>query len=211
MEISERLKIIRKARGLTQENVAQLVGMSYQGYIKCEHGDRIPSMAIQEKMCSALSVNSFLISNSNWSCVKCETKGDLIGILIELLKIGVIEITDSDSGKAITAGKERLFFKSTLASYFFVTYNFYSEESEQMVKGTMPLSVLQSWKSLYLSFVDSSVQIPVLNWYNKWIEYKRLIETAEEEEICKREHELDLLELQASLSQIDIKLVTHDN
>ena len=33
---------------------------------------------------------------------KCETKGDLIGILIELLKIGVIEITDSDSGKTIT-------------------------------------------------------------------------------------------------------------
>lgn len=102
MEFSERLKIIRKARGLTQENVAELAGISYHGYQKYEYGERVPTILNQRKISQALGANTFLINEDVLAPFKCETKGDLIGILIELLKIGVIEITDSDSGKTIT-------------------------------------------------------------------------------------------------------------
>lgn len=59
MEISERLKIIRKARGLTQENVAELAGISYHGYQKYEYGERVPNAFAansQEQEIAPLSV-----------------------------------------------------------------------------------------------------------------------------------------------------------
>lgn len=93
MEISERLKIIRKARGLTQEKVAELAGVSYHGYQKYEYGERVPTILNQRKLCSALSIHSFLL-NEECSDVKYETDKDFICWFIEQIKEGIFIVDD---------------------------------------------------------------------------------------------------------------------
>ena len=55
MELAEKLKLMRKKAGLTQKEVADKLGITYQSYGQYERGLRNPKYTSIEKIASALN------------------------------------------------------------------------------------------------------------------------------------------------------------
>lgn len=53
--MTSRLKKVRKARGLTQVQVAQRAQVSYRGYQEIESGNRVPNVLSAQRIASVLS------------------------------------------------------------------------------------------------------------------------------------------------------------
>lgn len=58
MELHERIAVVRKAMGLTQEQLGELVGVSRQAVSKWESGQTIPDALTVAKLCQALNVSA---------------------------------------------------------------------------------------------------------------------------------------------------------
>lgn len=58
MELSDRIAVIRKAMGLTQEQLGELVGVSRQAVSKWESGQTVPDALTVAKLCQALHVSA---------------------------------------------------------------------------------------------------------------------------------------------------------
>lgn len=58
MEFHERLKELRKAKNLTQQQVAQALGIAVRQYQRYEHGERKPTYDIIVQLCHFLEVSS---------------------------------------------------------------------------------------------------------------------------------------------------------
>ncbi|WP_187230134.1 MULTISPECIES: helix-turn-helix domain-containing protein [unclassified Lactococcus] len=56
MELSDRLKQIRTERGLTQKQIADIIGIYLQSYRKYELGERTPGKKSLENISKALNV-----------------------------------------------------------------------------------------------------------------------------------------------------------
>lgn len=58
MELSDRIALVRKAAGLTQEQLGALVGVTRQAVSKWESGQAVPDAATVAKLCEALRVSA---------------------------------------------------------------------------------------------------------------------------------------------------------
>ena len=58
MELHERIAVVRKAMGLTQEQLGELVGVSRQAVSKWESGQTVPDALTVAKLCRALNVSA---------------------------------------------------------------------------------------------------------------------------------------------------------
>ena len=58
MELCDRIAVIRKAMGLTQEQLGELVGVSRQAVSKWESGQTVPDALTVAKLCQALHVSA---------------------------------------------------------------------------------------------------------------------------------------------------------
>lgn len=58
MELCDRIAVIRKAMGLTQEQLGELVGVSRQAVSKWEAGQTVPDALTVAKLCQALHVSA---------------------------------------------------------------------------------------------------------------------------------------------------------
>ena len=69
MELAEKLKSMRKKAGLTQKEVADKLGITYQSYGQYERGLRKPKYETVEKFAKALNFDIYLdnsaTTNSN--------------------------------------------------------------------------------------------------------------------------------------------------
>ena len=82
LEIGERVRLVRVSRGLSREELAEILGISvlFVGYIEC--GQRGMSLATLQNMCKALSVSADYILLGN---TKSESdRVDLINAVEEL-------------------------------------------------------------------------------------------------------------------------------
>jgi transcriptional regulator with XRE-family HTH domain len=57
MSVNEKLKLVRQAKGLTQENVAEKLGISASTYGDIERGDRDPKLSKLQKIADALEIS----------------------------------------------------------------------------------------------------------------------------------------------------------
>jgi putative transcriptional regulator len=57
VKIANRLKDIRTQRGLTQQNLASMVGVTRQTIIAIEKGKFVPSVKLALELCSALRIS----------------------------------------------------------------------------------------------------------------------------------------------------------
>ena len=58
MEFNEKLKSIRKERGMTQKDVYELLKISPNGYASWEQGRTEPDIATLKKLCKILNVSA---------------------------------------------------------------------------------------------------------------------------------------------------------
>jgi len=76
-----RLRMVRAERGLSQENVAALLGISPTGYAKIERGENEPTLARIEEIAKALNVevgDLLPVSSSN-NYFFTSNKGNVVG------------------------------------------------------------------------------------------------------------------------------------
>jgi transcriptional regulator with XRE-family HTH domain len=57
MSVNEKLKLVRQAKGLTQEDVAEKLGMSASTYGDIERGDRDPKLSKLQKIADMLEIS----------------------------------------------------------------------------------------------------------------------------------------------------------
>ena len=83
LEIGERVRLVRVSRGLSREELAEILGISalFVGYIEC--GQRGMSLATLQKICKALNVSADYILMGN---VKSEDDKDVLIEAIEELE-----------------------------------------------------------------------------------------------------------------------------
>ena len=62
MTVGEKIKTFRVAKGMTQQDVANALGVSYQNISQYERGVRTPKMSMIRKIASVLSVNAWEIA-----------------------------------------------------------------------------------------------------------------------------------------------------
>ena len=69
MELNERIASVRKAAGLTQEQLGELVGVSRQAVSKWESGQAVPDALTITALCQKLHVSAFpAISGGGSAC-----------------------------------------------------------------------------------------------------------------------------------------------
>lgn len=117
MTIAKTLKHIRTEKGLTGEEVSQKIGISATNIRRYETGERTPGQEQVVKLCKIFEVSSFLLDPTNYGYIKLETKGDLIALIIEGIKRGLITVVDTNkNGLSLEINPViAQFFKKTLA------------------------------------------------------------------------------------------------
>ena len=58
MELKDRIAAVRRAAGLTQEQLGELVGVTRQAVSKWEAGQTVPDALTVAKLCEALHVSA---------------------------------------------------------------------------------------------------------------------------------------------------------
>ena len=58
MELYERIAVVRKSKGLTQEQLGELLGVSRQAVSKWESGQTVPDALTVAKLCRVLDVSA---------------------------------------------------------------------------------------------------------------------------------------------------------
>lgn len=83
LEIGERVRLVRVSRGLSREELAELLGISalFVGYIEC--GQRGMSIATLQKICKALNVSADYILLGN---TKTESDKEVLISAVEELE-----------------------------------------------------------------------------------------------------------------------------
>lgn len=109
MTIGEKIRKIRKENGLTQKQLGEKLGVSYQMIAQYENGKRNPKIDTIEKIADALEVSKNSFYDNFTQLEKGEmVKSDLIDI-IKKLNLEVERITDKDGNieKALTKSVEK--------------------------------------------------------------------------------------------------------
>lgn len=90
MTIGEKIKYLRKQKGVTQTELSKLTGIHQVSITKYEKGKMIPQPDQLQKIVDALDVSPIIFFEYN--NFKVETQGDLIGLLINLCKSRVLMV-----------------------------------------------------------------------------------------------------------------------
>ncbi len=90
MTIGEKIKYLRKQKGLTQTELSELTGIHQVSITKYEKGKMIPQPDQLQKIVEALNVSPMIFFESE--NFRLETRGDLMGVLINLCKSKVFVV-----------------------------------------------------------------------------------------------------------------------
>lgn len=60
-EIGKKIRVVRKQKGFTQEDLAESIGMDPRSVVAIENGDRNPTVRSLYKICKALKISSSII------------------------------------------------------------------------------------------------------------------------------------------------------
>ena len=90
-KVGNLIKEIRKSNGLTQKDLADKYGVTYQAVSKWENGTNLPDISLIKQICDDfnMDVNDFLDGN-NIQTKSYKKLNILIGILIGLVFIGIV-------------------------------------------------------------------------------------------------------------------------
>ena len=96
MNFGERLQLIHETKHISQRQLALQIGMAPENVQRYKSTGSTPKTERITDFSVALNISSFLLEESNWGYVPLETKGDLIALIIEGIKRGLIAVEDSD-------------------------------------------------------------------------------------------------------------------
>ena len=117
MTIGEKIKYLRKQKGVTQTALAQLTGIHQVSIAKYEKDKMIPQLEQLEKIVEALNVSRMIFFDD--SSFKLETKGDLMGLLIALCKNKVLVVNGKrDRNSALVPSSVMFEFSPSISKFF---------------------------------------------------------------------------------------------
>ena len=117
MTIGEKIKYLRKQKGVTQTELAQLTGIHQVSIAKYEKDKMVPQPEQLQKIIEALNVSSMIFFND--STFKLETRGDLIGLLIALCKNKVLVVKGKrDRTSALIPSTVTFEFSPIISKFF---------------------------------------------------------------------------------------------
>ena len=105
--IGLRIKALRKKKDLTQEKLAEYLGVSFQAVSKWETGKAMPDYSVIEPLCQALhiSVAELLTGREKATDANGETRSDdLILLTYKVEQLEKSESSRKNSGKTVTTG-----------------------------------------------------------------------------------------------------------
>ncbi len=117
MTFGEKLKYLRKQKGVTQTELAELTGIHQVSIAKYEKDKMVPQPEQLEKITQALNVSRNIFVDD--SSFKLETKGNLMGLLIALCKSGVLIAKGKRDRNSMLIPRTVVFEFSPLISKFF--------------------------------------------------------------------------------------------
>jgi len=86
LEFGKRLRLHRKQKGLTQQELGDRAGVSYKYLGEVERGEKNPTVIVILKIAAALGVNpAVLLCLSNKGCLNCHFALPHIGPIYEIL------------------------------------------------------------------------------------------------------------------------------
>lgn len=98
MDIGQAIKKLRTERGMSQEQLADSIGMSVQGLSFLETGKRYPPKATIEKLCRAFGIPvSYMLMAAIEEQDIPEEKRVLYRALLEPLRNELLEVKDTDA------------------------------------------------------------------------------------------------------------------
>lgn len=104
LTIGDRIKYFRKRRGITQAQLAELTGIHPVSIRKYETNKMQPQSAQIERIAEALHVNSGAISESGAEIIQLKTVGDLMGLLMNWHKSGIMRIEGKRGANKLLEG-----------------------------------------------------------------------------------------------------------
>ncbi|MCM1167839.1 MAG: helix-turn-helix domain-containing protein [Lachnospiraceae bacterium] len=117
MTIGEKIKYLRKQKGVTQTELAELTGIHQVSIAKYEKDKMIPQPEQLEKITEALNVSRMIFVDDG--SFKLETRGDLMGLLITLCKSGVLVVSGKRNRNSMLIPLTVTFEFNPLISKFF--------------------------------------------------------------------------------------------
>lgn len=117
MTIGEKIKYMRKQKGVTQTELAQLTGIHQVSIAKYEKDKMIPQPEQLEKITEALNISPMIFFDD--SSFKLETRGDLMGLLITLYKSKVLVVNGKRDRNSTLISRTVKFEFNPLISKFF--------------------------------------------------------------------------------------------
>lgn len=158
-KIGEFIKKKRKEKGLTQQALGDLVGVSFKAVSKWECGNSIPDISILKKVCEILEISiEELLDAKDKTKIETQKKKKIIMPSITILSIIIITIiglnitkkdTKSDETKKITNKYECILTKtynidnineSNDENYLYVTFKEYQVEGVHTIKLSKTIS-----------------------------------------------------------------------
>ncbi|MDE6728340.1 MAG: helix-turn-helix domain-containing protein, partial [Oscillospiraceae bacterium] len=117
MTIGEKIKYLRKQKGVTQTELAQLTGIHQVSIAKYEKDKMIPQPDQLQKIVEALNVSQMIFFDN--SSFKLETRGDLMGLLITLCKNKVLVVKGKrDKNSALIPSTVTFEFSPIISKFF---------------------------------------------------------------------------------------------
>lgn len=119
MDFSDRLACIMQIKGLNNNQLSQLLGLHHEFIRTYLNGSRKPKRDMIFKMAQALQLSSFLLDDNDFGVLFLETEGNMIALIMELIKLNLITVTGKrDKTGHIKPGLFTMHLTKQLAVYF---------------------------------------------------------------------------------------------
>lgn len=93
MTVGDRIKYLRKQRGMSQNQLAQAIGVHVVSIKRYEADKMNPQPAQIERLLETLGVGSFALSAVPSEILEVKDDADIVGLIITLCKAGILQIT----------------------------------------------------------------------------------------------------------------------
>ena len=91
-ELGNRIMLLRKEKGLTQDEIAKLIGISRPVYTQMEKGNRIPSFLEMGEICQVLGVSMDKINAKDFSTDKIDDTSEIANEVEERISIPELNV-----------------------------------------------------------------------------------------------------------------------
>ena len=171
MELAEKLKLMRKKAGLTQKEVADKLGITYQSYGQYERGLRNPKYTSIEKIASALNcdISEILTQDEQREMLIGELVGNLLSKAKNtLMKEETKQLTDEEyavylMNLLIEHAALLSIFASGVYSIRFETLDQVTIMHDSHTKSMTTNDFLEQFKKLYDTLNDTFDHCEILN------------------------------------------------